>query len=56
MLVAGHTLNVVINALGAFIHSMRLQFIEFFGKFFEDGGTPFRPFAETRAHTAIQSG
>ncbi|MBQ7703799.1 MAG: V-type ATP synthase subunit I [Firmicutes bacterium] len=40
----GHLLNFAINALGAFIHSARLQFVEFFGKFFVDGGEPFDPF------------
>ncbi len=55
ILVVGHTMNLVINALGAFIHSMRLQFIEFFQKFFQDGGTAFRPFAQARTYTAIES-
>ncbi|MGI6199699.1 MAG: V-type ATP synthase subunit I [Christensenellales bacterium] len=45
ILVFGHTLNLVINALGAYVHASRLQFIEFFGKFFEEGGYPFSPFA-----------
>ena len=40
----GHLLNFAINALGAFIHSARLQFVEFFGKFFVDGGEPFDPY------------
>lgn len=42
--VVGHILNLAINVLGAFIHSSRLQYIEFFGKFFEDGGEPFDPY------------
>lgn len=41
----GHVLNLVINVLGTFVHTARLQYIEFFGKFYEDGGTPFRPIA-----------
>ncbi len=41
----GHLLNLVINVLGTFVHTARLQYIEFFGKFYEDGGTPFRPMA-----------
>ena len=41
----GHLLNLVINVLGTFVHTSRLQYIEFFGKFYEDGGTPFRPIA-----------
>jgi V/A-type H+-transporting ATPase subunit I len=40
----GHTLNFAINALGAFVHSCRLQFVEFFGKFYEGGGREFDPF------------
>lgn len=39
----GHVLNLVINVLGTFVHTSRLQYIEFFGKFYEDGGTPFTP-------------
>jgi len=39
----GHLLNLVINVLGTFVHTSRLQYIEFFGKFYEDGGTPFKP-------------
>jgi V/A-type H+/Na+-transporting ATPase subunit I len=42
--VLGHTMNLALNTLGAFIHSGRLQFVEFFGNFFEGGGRPFTPF------------
>ncbi|MEQ1842591.1 MAG: V-type ATPase 116kDa subunit family protein, partial [Verrucomicrobiales bacterium] len=45
--VVGHTMSIVLNILGAFIHSGRLQFVEFFGQFFEGGGRSFKPF--TRA-------
>ncbi|MBU1018154.1 V-type ATP synthase subunit I [Patescibacteria group bacterium] len=45
VLIVGHIFNLGINALGSFIHSGRLQFVEFFGKFLEGGGAPFRPFA-----------
>ena len=41
----GHTLNLAINALGAYVHTNRLQFVEFFGKFYEGGGRKFNPFA-----------
>ncbi len=40
----GHIISIALNTLGAFIHSGRLQFIEFFGQFFEGGGRPFSPF------------
>ncbi len=43
--VVGHTMNIALNVLGAFIHSGRLQFVEFFSQFFEGGGRPFKPFA-----------
>lgn len=39
----GHLLNMAINMLGSFVHTARLQYIEFFGKFYEDGGRPFDP-------------
>jgi V/A-type H+-transporting ATPase subunit I len=42
--VFGHVFNLVINTLGAFIHSGRLQFVEFFSKFFEAGGKKYKPF------------
>ncbi|MEG2173984.1 MAG: V-type ATPase 116kDa subunit family protein [Oscillospiraceae bacterium] len=41
--VFGHVFNLAISLLGAYVHTSRLQYIEFFGKFFEDGGRPFKP-------------
>ncbi len=46
ILVVGHIGNLLINALGAFIHSARLQFVEFFSKFMEGGGRYFKPLAK----------
>ena len=43
VLVGGHLLNLAINVLGSFVHTARLQYLEFFGKFYEDGGVPFEP-------------
>lgn len=43
--VLGHTINIGINALGAYVHTNRLQFVEFFGKFYEGGGRKFNPFS-----------
>ncbi|PIR52302.1 hypothetical protein COU77_01070 [Candidatus Peregrinibacteria bacterium CG10_big_fil_rev_8_21_14_0_10_49_16] len=40
----GHLVSIALNTLGSFIHSGRLQFIEFFSQFFEGGGREFRPF------------
>lgn len=41
----GHTMNILINALGAYVHTNRLTYVEFFGKFYEGGGRRFAPFA-----------
>ncbi len=43
VMLVGHGLNMAINLLGAFVHTCRLQYLEFFSKFYEDGGTPFEP-------------
>ena len=37
----GHTFNLAINLLGAYVHTCRLQYVEFFGKFYEGGGKTF---------------
>jgi V/A-type H+/Na+-transporting ATPase subunit I len=45
--VIGHTVSIALNTLGSFIHSGRLQFIEFFSQFFEGGGRQFSPFSRS---------
>jgi V/A-type H+-transporting ATPase subunit I len=52
--VGGHLFNAGINVFGAYVHSCRLQYIEFFGKFFEDGGRPFKPLTETARYVYIR--
>ena len=42
---AGNTLNFALNLLGCYVHDLRLQCLEFFKTFYEDGGKPFRPLA-----------
>ena len=42
--IVGHTLNMAINVLGAYVHTNRLQFVELFSKFYEGGGRAFTPF------------
>ncbi|MCI8589639.1 MAG: V-type ATP synthase subunit I [Clostridiales bacterium] len=49
----GHTVNLVINLLGTFVHTSRLQYIEFFGKFYVDGGREFKPAAPETTYTRI---
>ena len=39
----GNTLNFGLNLLGCYVHDLRLQCLEYFGKFYQDGGKPFRP-------------
>jgi V/A-type H+-transporting ATPase subunit I len=41
--VLGHAINFALNILGCYVHDLRLQCLEFFGKFYSDGGKPFKP-------------
>lgn len=50
----GHTLNLAINALGAYVHTNRLQYVEFFGKFYGGGGRKFQPFTENTKFFKIE--
>jgi V/A-type H+/Na+-transporting ATPase subunit I len=43
VVVGGHTFNLAMAALSGFIHTARLQFVEFFGKFYDGTGVPFKP-------------
>ena len=51
---AGHGLNFGINVLGAYVHSNRLVYVEFFGKFYDGGGRKFAPFGANTKHFKIQ--
>lgn len=52
--VFGHTMNLLINLLGAYVHSNRLEFVEFFGKFYDAGGQPFQPFSTKNKYIEIK--
>lgn len=52
--VIGHSLNMAINLLGAYVHTNRLQFVEFFGKFYEGGGEKYSPFAVNTKYFKIK--
>lgn len=56
VLVGGHIVNASLQALGSFVHALRLQYVEFFGYFYEGGGTEFKPFQEQRDHTFTKEG
>lgn len=51
ILLIGHILNLALSALSAFVHTSRLQYVEFFGKFYEDGGKPFTPAVPSSKYT-----
>lgn len=52
----GHVFNVVINLLGAFVHPARLQFVEFFSKFYQGGGRAYRPFGYRTRSLVLHAG
>ncbi len=54
ILVGGHVFNLAVNTLGAFVHSGRLQYLEFFSKFFTGGGKEFRPFRSERRFSVLK--
>ncbi len=45
ILIIGHAINIGLNALGSYVHTMRLQYVEMFSKFYEGGGDEFEPFS-----------
>ncbi|MFH1788490.1 MAG: V-type ATP synthase subunit I [Candidatus Altiarchaeota archaeon] len=47
----GHVINILMNALGGFVHALRLHYVEFFGTFYPGGGREFEPFMEDRIYT-----
>ena len=51
VLIVGHVLNLAINVIGTFVHTSRLQYIEFFNKFYEDGGKPFQAAVPSEKYT-----
>lgn len=43
ILIFGHILDLALSGLSSYVHTIRLQYVEFFGKFYEGGGRPFEP-------------
>lgn len=53
VVIFGNVVNLAINLLGSFVHASRLQYIEFFGKFYESGGRAFDPVVPASRYTAL---
>jgi len=52
--ILGHSLNMAINLLGAYVHTVRLQFVELLPKFYEGGGRSMKPFAMNTKYFKIR--
>lgn len=50
ILVGGHLFNMFLSFLGAYVHTSRLMYVEYFGKFYEGGGKPFKDFRTETKH------
>ncbi len=53
ILLGGHLFNIIISTLSGYVHTSRLQYVEFFSKFFEGGGEPFKPFGKTSSYVDV---
>jgi V/A-type H+-transporting ATPase subunit I len=51
--IGGHVFNIANSCLSAFVHSMRLQFVEFFTKFLQGGGKDFEPLRKEYKHIQV---
>jgi V/A-type H+-transporting ATPase subunit I len=54
IIIFGHLMNIAMNSLGSFIHSARLQFVEFFSKFMEGGGVKFEPLMKKSKYVYLE--
>lgn len=54
IMLIGHSFNIAMGALGAYIHDTRLQYVEYFGKFYTGEGRLFAPFCVEQKHTIIK--
>jgi V/A-type H+-transporting ATPase subunit I len=53
IMLVGHAFNLVMNLLGAYIHDARLQYVEFYGRFFEGEGELFAPLGSSQKYVYL---
>ena len=53
LLIFLHIFNLLLQTLGSSVHALRLQYVEFFGRFYEGGGILFKPFGRERTYTLV---
>ena len=49
----GHAISFALNVLGAYVHTLRLQYVELFSKFYDGGGREFKPFSIKNKYVGI---
>lgn len=54
LIIALHAINIGLTMLSAYVHTSRLQYVEFFGKFYEGGGKPLTPLKTLEKHISIK--
>ena len=52
--IVGHVMNIAINLIGTYVHTNRLQYVEFFSKFYEGSGVEFKPLKLNSKHFIIK--
>ena len=55
VIIGGHIFSIAINILGSFVHPLRLQYVEFFGKFYTGGGEPFTPLTLSQEYVNVKA-
>lgn len=55
VIVGGHLFSILVNLLGSFVHPLRLQYVEFFGKFYSGGGTSYTPLTHSQEYVEIDN-
>ncbi len=54
LIIGGHIFSIAVNVLGAFVHSLSLQYVEFFSKFYTGGGRVFAPLTYKTSYVSIK--